>query len=72
MAALNPLRKAIVVAVSAAAVLIGTGSAFAASGAAPLADDPSGAKLLRNTSLKAALGANKARLSTYYYYIQGW
>ncbi|MFK0257071.1 hypothetical protein [Streptomyces sp. NPDC090445] len=70
MSSLIPLRKSLLVVVSAVAALLGGGSAFAASSSAPLADDPSGAKVQRTSSVKSMLGSQD-RLNTYYYYVQG-
>lgn len=69
MAALTPLRKLVLVAVSTAAALLGAGSAFAASSSAPLSDDPSGARVQRYSSLRSAVSANQDRFSAYYYYM---
>ncbi|MFG2297649.1 hypothetical protein [Streptomyces sp. NPDC048603] len=68
MAALTPLRKLALVAVSTVAAVLGAGSAYAASSAAPLASDPSGASIERQGSMRTMLGANQQdRFSTYYY-----
>ncbi|WBO61440.1 hypothetical protein [Streptomyces camelliae] len=56
MAALTSLRRIAIVAVSAFAALIGAGSAFAASGTASLAGDPSGAKVVHSSSVRSMLG----------------
>ncbi|MFF4364769.1 hypothetical protein [Streptomyces sp. NPDC001594] len=69
MAALIPLRKSLLVAISAVAALLGGGSAFAASNAATLANDPSGAKIQRSSPL-APLGADRGS-AYYYHYVQG-
>ncbi|MFD5417306.1 hypothetical protein ACFWJT_04580 [Streptomyces sp. NPDC127069] len=69
MAAMIPLRKSLLVAVSAIAALVGGGSAFAATNAAPLANDPSGARIQRTSPL-TTLGADRGS-SYYYYYVQG-
>ncbi|MEW1633081.1 hypothetical protein AB0469_03310 [Streptomyces sp. NPDC093801] len=69
MAALIPLRKSLLVAVSAVAALLAGGTAFAASNAAPLSNDPSGARVQRTSPL-TKLGTQD-RLSAYYYYVQG-
>lgn len=71
MAALIPLRKSILVAVSAVAALLGTGSAYAASGSAHLANDPSGAKVQRSSPVKSTLGGQDTSTAYYYYYVQG-
>ncbi|MEU3405329.1 hypothetical protein ABZ766_15505 [Streptomyces sp. NPDC006670] len=69
MAALIPLRKALLAAISAVAALLGGGSAFAASNAAPLADDPSGARTQRSGP-RAPLGADRGS-AYHYHYVQG-
>ncbi|MFE9561875.1 hypothetical protein ACFYM0_12275 [Streptomyces sp. NPDC006487] len=71
MAALIPLRKSLLIAVSAVAALLGTGSAYAASGSAHLANDPSGAKVQRSSPVKSALGGQDTSSAYYYYYVQG-
>ncbi len=71
MAALIPLRKSLLIAVSAVAALLGSGSAFAASSSAPLANDPSGAKVQRTSPVKSLLGAQDRSSAYYYYYVQG-
>ncbi|MFD8413883.1 hypothetical protein ACFV2Q_19325 [Streptomyces sp. NPDC059650] len=71
MAALIPLRKTLLVAVSAVAALLGGGSAFAASNAAPLLDDPSGAKVQRTGAVRSVLSAQDRFSAYYYYYVQG-
>ncbi|MFF2196794.1 hypothetical protein [Streptomyces sp. NPDC058157] len=68
MAALIPLRKSLLIAISAVAALVGGGSAFAASNAAPLANDPSGARIQRSSPL--APGGDRSG-AYYYYYVQG-
>ncbi|MFE9629573.1 hypothetical protein [Streptomyces sp. NPDC006463] len=70
MAALTPLRKLLLVAVSATAALLGAGSAYAASSSAPLADDPSGAKSLRQSSVRSVFSASDPHSAYYYYYVQ--
>ncbi|MGW6688367.1 hypothetical protein [Streptomyces sp. NPDC054961] len=66
MAALIPLRKSLLIAVSAVAALLGAGPAFAASSSAHLANDPSGAKVQRSS----ALGGQDHSSAYYYYYVQ--
>ncbi|MFD9412143.1 hypothetical protein ACFWBN_34785 [Streptomyces sp. NPDC059989] len=67
MAALTPIRKMVLVAVSAAAALIGAGSAMAAPSSASLAGDPSGARVERS-SVRHVLGMSDPSDSSYYYY----
>lgn len=71
MAALIPLRKSLLIAVSAVAALLGTGSAFASTGSAHLANDPSGAKVQRSSPVKSALGGQSNDTAYYYYHVQG-
>ncbi|MCX5402961.1 hypothetical protein OHA37_03555 [Streptomyces sp. NBC_00335] len=71
MAALIPLRKSLLIAVSAVAALLGAGSAHAASGSAHLANDPSGAKVQRSSPVKSTLGGQDTSTAYGYYYVQG-
>lgn len=70
MAALIPLRKSLLIAVSAVAALLGSGSAYAV-GSAHLANDPSGTKVQRSSPVKSALGGQDTSSAYYYYYVQG-
>lgn len=70
MTSLITLRKSALAAVFAVAALLGTGSAFAASSSAALANDPSGAKVQRTSSVKTMLGPHDQSAGYYYYNVQ--